>query len=73
MISVCNERIEGAAAQIAVRVAGNASVAEKLRKFRFLADRITESELDRICKLCETHRRSWGPTLLLELSRIVPS
>ena len=48
----------------------NLSQAEKLRKYRGMANRISEQELNRICKLCAANRRAWGPTYLVTLSRL---
>ncbi len=46
------------------------SLAEKYRKYRGMADRLTEKELRDICDLCEKEEKGWGPTFLVELSRI---
>ena len=48
----------------------NLSQAEKLRKYRGMANRISEQELNRICKLCVANGRAWGPTYLVTLSRL---
>ncbi len=49
---------------------GNASQAERLRTYRAMAQRISESELSTICGLCELHGKAWGPTFLVALSRL---
>ncbi|QDU59564.1 hypothetical protein Pan216_03940 [Planctomycetes bacterium Pan216] len=49
---------------------GNASIAERLRKYRAMANRISEKELGTICERCRASSRAWGPTFLVELSRL---
>ncbi|QGJ69938.1 Hypothetical protein PBC10988_16270 [Planctomycetales bacterium 10988] len=49
---------------------GEISTAEKYRKYRSMANRITEKELEAICKMCEKENKIWGPTFLVELSRL---
>ncbi len=52
---------------------GDNSLAEKYRKYRGMADRLSEKELRDICDLCEKEEKGWGPTFLVELSRITTS
>lgn len=52
------------------KVRGNASEATRMRNYRGMARRITESELNNIVELCELHGRAWGPTFLVELGRV---
>ena len=48
----------------------NASTAEKFRKLRGMAQRITEKELKVICRLCSEHKRAWGTSFIVEISRL---
>jgi len=48
----------------------NASEAERLRKLRNMADRMTEKEVNGICDRCTKAGRAWGPQYLVNLSRI---
>lgn len=52
------------------RSGGDESAAEKLRKYRAMARRITEAELGVICELTGLHGKAWGPTHLVALSRL---
>lgn len=52
------------------RSGGNVSQADKMRKYRAMARRITQKELKTICKLCLQHGKPWGPTYLVTLSRL---
>lgn len=52
------------------RVRGNASEATRMRNYRGMARRITESELSDIVALCELHGRAWGPSFLVALGRV---
>ena len=52
------------------RAADNPSLAEKLRKYRAMANVMTEAELETICELCEQHGKAWGPTFLVALGRL---
>ncbi|QDT64771.1 hypothetical protein [Calycomorphotria hydatis] len=51
----------------------NASKAEQMRKYRAMANRIPETELGTIGKLCIQHGKAWGPTHLVTLSRLTRS
>ncbi len=55
------------------RAKGDNSLAEKYRKYRGMADCLSEKELRDICDLCEKEEKGWGPTFLVELSRITTS
>lgn len=48
----------------------DASEAERLRKLRFMASRITETEIEDICEQCLEEARAWGPQFVIELSRL---
>jgi len=56
--------------QMQNRAGEDESQAEKLRKLRSMARRITKAELGTICKLTEMHDKAWGPTHLVALSRL---
>lgn len=49
---------------------GDTSKAERLRKLRFMASRITETEIEEICELCLEEACAWGPHFVIELSRL---
>lgn len=46
------------------------SEAERLRKRRAVASRLTEKEVQEICDRCEKYSRPWGPQYLVALSRL---
>ena len=52
------------------RAGEDESQAEKLRKLRSMARRITRAELGTICELTAMHGKAWGPTHLVALSRL---
>lgn len=52
------------------RAGGDDSAAEKMRKYRGMARRITREELGDICELTHLHGKAWGPTHLVALSRL---
>ncbi len=49
---------------------GNASKAERLRKYRAMSVRIGKDELKQITDWCIEFERAWGPTFLCELSKV---
>jgi hypothetical protein len=49
---------------------GDESTAERYRKLRSTANRITQDELSTIFELCELHGKAWGPTYLVALGRL---
>jgi len=66
------ERLGERAAYGAMKEAagGDESTAEKFRKLRSMASRVTEKELRTVFELCELHGRRWGPSHLVALSRL---
>jgi len=46
------------------------STAERYRKLRGMANRITKDELSDIIELCTLHGKAWGPTYLVALGRL---
>lgn len=51
-------------------VGGDESKAEKYRKLRSMASRVTEKELATLFELTELHGKRWGPSHLVAVSRL---